>query len=218
MFSNRKIILFIILLITLSISVYVVIVVVPSRLAEKIYEAARKIGNDIRQAFNFTPEVTVNNTVVLHQQVEILELATVSQKFQHQYEWTNTWMGSTKKVVIRGTFEAKAGFDLQKKFSIHINDDRAVVTLPSPKILSVEPLGDITFRDEQGVWNWVDASDRSKAVNAFQANAREYAAEAAFIQQAKLNMEDRLRKIFKLHGKQVEIHFSESTPLLNVTR
>jgi len=150
--------------------------------------------------------------------VAILELATVSQKFQHQYEWTNTWMGSTKKISIRGTFEAKAGFDLKKKFSVQINDDRAIVTLPSPKILSIEPLGDLSFHDEQGVWNWVDVKDRSKAINAFHDNAREYAAEATFIQQAKLNMEEKLREIFKLHGKQVEIHFSEGTPLLNEKR
>lgn len=211
MFSNRKIILFIILLITLSVSIYVVVVVVPAKVAKQTYEGAKKIGQDIRNAFQFTPEIIVNNTVILQQQVAVLELATVSQKFQHQYEWKNTWMGSTKKISIKGTFEAKAGFDLKKKFSIRINENKAVVTLPTPQILSVEPQADITFHDEQGVWNWVDATDRSKAVNAFQTDARTYAAQATFIEQAKLNMQEKLREIFKLHGKEVEIRFDGET-------
>jgi hypothetical protein len=208
MFANRKIILLILLLITISVSAYVVIVIVPRKLAEQTYEGAKKIGQDIRNAFQFTPQVIVNNTIVLQQQVEILELATVSQKFQHQYTWRNTWMGSTKKILITGSFETKAGFDLQKKFTVNIYKDKAIVSLPSPQLLSIEPLGDMTFHDEQGVWNWVDANDRTKAINAFHEDARKYAAEAAFIQQARTNMEKKLTEIFKQHGKAVEINFN----------
>lgn len=207
MFSNRKLILVIILLVTLSIAAYVITVVIPTTLARKTYDGARQIGRDFREAFRFTPEITVNNTVVLQQQTPILELATLSQKFQHQYTWTNTWMKSTKKIAITGTFEAKAGFDLNEKFSIRITGDEAIVYLPAPKLLSIQSQEDVSFRDENGLWNWVDGADRAAAMNAFTADARKYASQAPFVTDAQQAMEEKLREIMKLHGKTVVIRY-----------
>jgi len=209
MFSNRKIVLVIVLLITLSITAYVLIVVIPTRLAQRSYEGARQIGHDISKIFQVTPEVTVKNTVVLEQQTPIMELATLSQTFQHRYEWTNTWLGSTKKIKMTGSFHAKAGFDLSNKFSLEINDDVAVVTLPGPKLLSLESMDDVTFEDENGFINWVNMDDRSKAVNAFTSDAKRYAQEAAFVARAQEEMEKKMTEILRLHGKRAEIRYTE---------
>ena len=151
---SRNIKLIIILLIVGTIASYVVLVVIPTQLAERGYEAARTLGEDFKKAFQFTPEITVNNTVVLNQQTPVLEMAVLAQNFEHRYSWTNTWLNSTKQIFISGTFEAKAGFDLNQKFSIILKDEKAIVILAEPKILSVESQGDITYRDESGVWNW----------------------------------------------------------------
>jgi hypothetical protein len=209
MFSSRKIILLIILLIAISLTAYTIIVVIPTRLAERSYEGAKQIGHDISKIFQFTPEIKVNNTIVLQQQTPILELATVSQKFQHQYDWINMWMGSEKKINVSGTFEAKAGFNLKEKFTIEIQDDLAIVKLPPAQILSVESLGDVKFRDEQGVWNWIHNEDREAAINAFQKDARTYAVQAEFIKQAEVNIERDLRKIMESHGKKLVISFQQ---------
>lgn len=209
MFSNRKIVLIIVLLTTFSLAAYFVVVYIPSALARKSYDGAKEIGKDIRDFFHFTPEVKVNNTVVLQQQTPIMELATINQTFQHQHEWVNTWMKSTKKISITGTMEAKAGFDLNQKFIIDIQDDKAYVTLPRPKLLSIEPKGDIVFKDENGIWNWVDAEDRSKAINAFTNSARDYAASANFIQDAQKHVVDKITQILQAHGKTVVIQFDE---------
>jgi hypothetical protein len=207
MFTNRKLVLLIIFLIVLSITVYTLLVVVPARVAQQSYEGAKQIGKDIADVFQVTPEITVNNTIVLQQQTPILEFATVSQKFQHHYDWTNTWLGSTKKIDISGTFEAKAGFDLNRKFSIEIDRNKAIVTLPPPKLLSIEPLGNVSFTDEHGVWNWVNADDRAKAMNAFTKDARRYAQQAQFVEQARREMETKLKEILLLHEKRVEIRY-----------
>src|SRR5690349_13142601 len=210
MFSNRKIVLVIILLVTVSIAAYVLLVVIPSQLAEKSYNGAKQIGHDIREALQVTPEITVNKTVILQQQAPILELATLTQKFQHQYEWTNTLLKSTKKIKITGTFDAKAGFDLNQKFSIRIEENKAYVTLPKPQLLSIESLNDVKFEDENGYWNWINANDRSAAMNAFNKDARDYAAQADFVQQAQRTMEQKLKEILTLHGKEVVFEYSES--------
>lgn len=213
MFSNRKIVLFIILIITFTVAAYWIVVVIPARLAEKTYEGARQIGQDFAKAFSFTPEVTVNNTVVLLQQSPVLELATLSQKFQHHYDWTNTWLGSTKKISINGGFEAKAGFDLRKKCSIRITDDKAIVYLPPPQLLSIQPMDNVTFTDESGVWNWVNMNDRSKAMNAFTSDARKYAAQAGFVDAAQESMVKQITKLMATHGKSVEVRFEPGVQL-----
>lgn len=205
MFSNRKIILTIILLITVSLTAYVLVVIIPRHFAEQSYEGAKKIGRDLREIFQFTPEIRVNNTIVVQQQTSILELATLSQKFHHTYTWKNTWMGSTKEIEVSGTFDAKAGFDLHEKFNITIENEKAIVVFPQPKILSVEPQGDIKFKDEHGIWNWVDEADRSRAVNAFTQDARKYAAQASFVNDASREMQAKLLEILKPHVKEVEI-------------
>jgi hypothetical protein len=148
----------------------------------------------------------VNNTIIVQQQASILELATLSQRFHHKYNWTNTWIGSTKEIEVSGTFQAKAGFDLNEKFNITIEGDRAVVTFPEPKLLSVESVGDMQFRDEQGYWNWVNEEDRSRAVNAFTKDARKYASQAPFVNDASKIAQEKLIEILKPHVKEVEIH------------
>jgi hypothetical protein len=213
MFSNRKIILFIILLVTVSITAYVLLVAIPTKLAERSYEGAKKIGEDIRKAFQFTPQITVNNTVVLQQQTPILEVATLSQKFEHRYLWVNQWMGSTKKIDIRGTFEAKAGFNINKQFTLEISGDDALIVLPEPELLSLTPMHDVTFRDENGIWNWVSAEDRATAMNAFTRDAQRYAQQANFIADAQTSMEKKLKDILKSHGKTLRIEYQKHESL-----
>jgi hypothetical protein len=208
--SNRRIILYLLLLAAICITAYTLIVVIPARAVEQAYNGAKKIGSDIRDAFQMTPEITINNTIVLQQQVEIFEVATVSQQFRHEYDWTNSLLGSTKRIHIEGTFEAKAGFDLHREFKIDIRDELAIVTLPSPKLLSLTPQPDITFTDENGFWNWINAEDRAKAINAFNLDATKYAGEADFVNQARKNMEGKLTEILNAHGKQVVIQYKDS--------
>lgn len=209
---SRNLKLIIAFIIVATIASYVVLVVIPTQMAERGYQAAKTLSEDFRKAFQFTPEITVNNTVVLNQQTPVLEMAVLAQNFEHRYSWTNTWLNSTKQIFISGTFEAKAGFDLNQKFSIVLKDDKAIVTLPEPKILSVESKGDITYRDENGVWNWINADDRTRATNAFLQDARTYATRADFVQDAKGQMEKRLHVILQPYAKDVVIQYSTALP------
>jgi hypothetical protein len=199
----------ILLIVVGALAAYVLLVVIP----KQSYETARSIGKDFSEAFQFTPEVKVRNTVVLQQQTPILELATLKQQFQHRYNWSNTWMNSTKEIQVDGTFEAKCGFELNEKFSIEIDNKKATVYLPEPKVLSVESFGDMTFRDENGYWNWVNEQDRSNAVNAFIIDARTYANQSSFVQETKKVTEEKIRDLLSVYVDEVEFVYSEKIPL-----
>ena len=211
MFSNRKIILITILLVVLCVAAYVLLVIIPRRIAEQSYDGARKLGQDLERAFQFTPEITVNNTIVIQQKTDIVELATLSQKFHHTYHWTNTRLYSTKKIEVSGTFDAKFGFDLQEKLNIVISDNKAVITFPDAKLLSIEVMGDIMFNDENGMWNWVNQEDRSRAVNAFVGDARNYAKQSPFIEDARSAMREKLTAMMKPYVDEVEIRIGSTT-------
>lgn len=190
-----------------TIAAYIIFVTIPTEMARRSYEAAKTLGEDFRSIFQFTPEVKVNNTIVLNQQTPVFELSMLSQNFEHRYTWEHSWLGSTKRIFISGTFNAKVGFDLNQKFSITLRNDKAFVVLPQPETLSVESLGDIEYRDEQGIWNWVNTDNRTLATNAFIADARRYANRAAFVQDAKHQMERRITSLLKSHAEQVVITY-----------
>lgn len=214
--ASRKIVLYMLLVIIVTSAAYVAFVIIPSRILHRSYEGAKQLGKDIRQAFNFTPEISVSNTIVVQQQTPVLELATLIQRFQHKYEWKNTWMGSTKEITISGSMEAKIGFNLSKRFAIEINEKKALVILPEPELLSVEPQGDLKFEDENGVWNWVKNEDRSNAINAFQADARAYATRADFASETKSAVENKLTTILRTHVDEVVFKYEISEPAPNV--
>jgi hypothetical protein len=204
---SRNLKLIIALIIVGTIAAYIVLVTIPTQLAKRSYEAAKTLGEDFKNVFQFTPQITINNTVVLNQQTSILELAVLSQNFEHRYLWTNTWLKSTKQIEITGTFETKVGFNLSQDVSIILKDDRAIVSLPEPTILSVESQGDIVYRDEDGIWNWVNTEDRSKATNAFIQDARKYSEQAPFVQDAKEKLEVKLQKILQPYAKEIRIEY-----------
>lgn len=206
MSRNLKLLITLILVGTLA--AYIIFVVIPTQVAKRSYEAAKTIGEDFRQAFQFTPEITIENTVVLNQQTDIMEVAVLTQNFDHRYTWTNSWLKSTKKISITGSFDAKVGFDLDKTFSVSIYGDRATVVLPEPEILSVESKGDIEYRDENGIWNWVSTDDRTKATNAFIHDARKYAVQGPFVSEAKQKMEARVKALLAPHVDEVVVTFS----------
>ena len=207
---SRNLKLVIVLIIVGTLATYVVLVVIPTRLTERTYQAAKVLGDDFRKAFQFTPEVIVDKTVVLNQQTDVYELAVLSQSFEHRYAWTQSWLGSTKKIAITGSFEAKVGYDLHEKFTLTITDEKVIVSLNEPKVLSVESKGDIQYRDENGIWNWVNVNDRTEATNTFIKDARVYAEQAKFVQNAKSKMEERLKEFMKPYGKEVEVRYPTS--------
>src|SRR5205823_4097625 len=77
-------------------------------------ETAQTIVNGIRNAFNFTPKVSIDKTIFVQESIPILELATVSRNSIIYYSYTNQWAGSTKILVLKGNFRVKGGFDLKQ--------------------------------------------------------------------------------------------------------
>ena len=113
---------------------------------KKTLSIAKDLAETLKNTLGLSPQVTINQKIIYRRANEILELAMLEQDFDVEHETSHKWMGSEKRITVRGTYRAKIGFDLQKGFSVEVNRGRLfrrghiVLQLPHSEVLSVEPL------------------------------------------------------------------------------
>jgi hypothetical protein len=155
---------------------------------------AAGISQVFRNTLQFQPKVTVNEQVVLEQTTRTAELSTAQRRLVVEREYENRWLHSTKRLRARGTFTAKAGFDLTKEVTVKV-DKRAgtiLVDFPAPSLLS---LGDdsIDFlRWDNGWWNRLTGTDAQQAVGDLRRTAERRANEEGLLTEARRSVADQL--------------------------
>jgi len=186
---------------------YVPLVKLPAELAESTAEGFRRI-------FNLTPRVMIEETVVIEQNAPILEVAVSSRAILVEHAWSHTWLGSTKRIRLRGTFTAKAGFDLRRPFRVQIDRSPLAVDaeLPPAELLSLEMDSYGILEDESGWWNRIADIDREEAVRALYRVAREKALTSGLIEEAEASATTRLRELLERNGAPVTIRQSAARP------
>lgn len=186
---------------------YVPLVKLPSDLAESTAEGFRRV-------FNLTPRVMIEETVVIEQNTPILEVAVSSRAILVEHAWSHTWLGSTKRIRLRGTFTAKAGFDLRRPFRVQIDRSPLSVEaeLPPAELLSLEMDSYAILEDESGWWNRIADIDREEAVRALYRVARDKALASGLTEEAESSATTRLRELLERNGAPVTIRQSAARP------
>src|SRR5205085_3803943 len=135
----------------------------PARMARQSTAQLERLGKDLRAAFidiaHLQPRVTINNRVYLEQTTPVSQLVVLSRRIEVEHEFLHTWVGSSKRVKLHGTFVAKAGFDLQENLSIDVRPDQIVVQLLHARILGVEQAQVDVLAFENGLWNRISGQD-----------------------------------------------------------
>lgn len=169
-------------------------------------DLAQATARGIKEVFSVTPQVKINQTVVIEQNVPIMEFAMVARDLKVDYTWSHTWLGSTKTIGMIGVFTAKAGFDLKEPFTLRITRSplRVAASLPPPKLLSLGMDSFQITRDDDGWWNNVTASDREMVVRELHATARAQAESSGILEEARESAQQRIREIVEKNGAVVE--------------
>jgi Protein of unknown function (DUF4230) len=153
----------------------------PVRTARQSTAELEKLGKDLRAAFidiaHLQPRITINNRVYMEQSVPVSELVVLSRRIEVEHEFLHTWVGSSKRVKLHGTFLVKAGFDLRQNLSIDIRPDQITVQLPHARILGVEQEHVDVLAFENGLWNRISAQDVQSELSILPRLAREKAVE-----------------------------------------
>ena len=176
----------------------------PARTTRQGTAELERLGTQLRSAFveiaHLQPRITINNRVYLEQTTPTSELAIVSRRIEVEHEFQNTWAGSSKRVKLHGTFDVKAGFDLQQDLSIDIRPDEIMVQLPHAQILGVEQQQVEVLTFENGLWNRISATDVQAELATLPRLAREKAVESDLPGEAERTLQQQLEA--RIHTPQ----------------
>lgn len=176
----------------------------PARTAHQGTAELERIGKDLRAAFidiaHLQPRITVNNRVYMEQTRPVSELVVLSRGIEVEHELLHTWVGSSKRVKLHGTFNAKAGFDLRQNLSIDIRPDEIIVQLPHAQILGIEEGQLDVLAFENGLWNRISGEDVQGELSILPQLAREKAIESGLPAQAEHALRQQLEQ--RIHTQQ----------------
>ncbi len=177
----------------------------PSRTAAGISEA-------FRQAFEFDPQITIDNDVIVEQSKDIAELAVLERTLVVERGYENRWLFSTKRLRARGTYTAKAGFDLSTGVDVSVDKDGGVVRVefPAPELLSLEQENLEILEWQSGLWNKLNEQDAEEAVNGMSGLARQRAEAEGLLAAAETSVTNQLTaRLRENTDLEVEISFRE---------
>ena len=176
----------------------------PARTATQGTAELERLGKDVRSAFidiaHLQPRITINNRVYMEQTTPVSELVVLSRRIEVEHEFLHTWMGSSKRVKLHGTFTVKAGFDLQQKLAVDVQPDQIVIQLPHAQILDVAQDQVDVLAFENGFWNRISGSDVQNELSTLPQLARQKAAETGLPAEAERALQQQLDK--RIHAPQ----------------
>jgi hypothetical protein len=130
----------------------------------------------------------------------VSELVVLSRRIEVEHELLHTWVGSSKRVKLHGTFIVKAGFDLQRDLSIDIRPNEIVVQLPHARILGIEQEQVDVLAFENGLWNRISGDDMQSELSILPQLAREKATESDLPAEAERALQQQIEQ--RVHPPQ----------------
>jgi len=176
----------------------------PARTAQQSTAGLERLGKDLRAAFidiaHLQPRITINNRVYMEQTMPVSELIVLSRRIEVEHELLHTWVGSSKRVKLHGTFNVKAGFDLRQNLSIDIRPNEIIVQLPPAQILGIEEVQMDVLAFENGFWNRISGEDVQNELSILPQLAREKAVESNLPAEAEQTLQRQLNE--RIHARQ----------------
>jgi hypothetical protein len=176
----------------------------PARTARQSTAELERLGKNLRSAFvdiaHLQPRITINDRVYMEQTTPVSELVVLSRRIEVEHELLHTWVGSSKRVKLHGTYIAKAGFDLRKGLSIDIHPGEIMVQLPHAQILGVEQQQVDVLAFENGLWNRISGQDVQSELSVLPDLAWKKAADSELSAEAEKNLREQLEQ--RIHTEQ----------------
>jgi hypothetical protein len=176
----------------------------PTRTAQQGRAELERLSKDLRAAFvdiaQLEPRITINNRIYMEQTRPVSELVVLSRRIEVEHEFLHSWVGSSKRVKLHGTFNAKAGFDLRQNVSIDIRSNEITVQLPHAQVLGIEQGQVDVLAFENGLWNRISGEDLQKELSILPRLAREKATESGLPAEAEHALRQQIEQ--RIHTPQ----------------
>jgi hypothetical protein len=110
----------------------------------------------------------------------------------------------TKKLIVRGHYQVKAGYRLKPGISLRVEKGQPIAKFPKPDILSVE-LTDFEILNEEDGWlNKVTAEDRATVLRELREQMRQEAIKSGLLDTASSSLRTRLRDLLGVESVRIE--------------
>lgn len=172
----------------------------PARAMESTVDAARSVAlraaGVIRDVFQVEPQIQIQSEVIQLQSSPILELALMERDFHLSNTWKGRWLHSEKELTVSGSYTAKAGFDLEKKFEVKVyeTEQQVYLYLPAPEVLSLDLSDDLKLAGKSGLWNRITDEDRTLVMNDFRRDAEAHVVASDLLSETQRQVEKRIRE------------------------
>lgn len=164
-----------------------------------------KIANALGTVTN--TKVKVSGHSVVLEKAETRELAVIQRKTQSIVKYETVWFFSGKKIIVKGDFLVKAGFDLTEFEGFELEGGKVVGDWPKAQVLSVELLDYEVIHSQGGVINRLQGKDYEAVVMLLKNQARQDAEESGeMLRDAEEVVRQRLEDI---SGQKVDLRGSK---------
>ena len=176
----------------------------PMRTAHQGVDQAQRIAADVKDAFvsiaHLQPRIRVNDRVYLEETTPTSEFAVLSRRVEVEHEFVHSWLGSSKRVKLHGTFAVKAGFDLRQGLAVDVRPEEIIIQLPHAQLLGIEQAGLDVLAFENGFWNPISADDVQNELSILPQLAREKALTSNLPAEAERSLQQQLEE--RIHTAQ----------------
>jgi hypothetical protein len=175
---------------------------------------SERIAADVKDAFvsiaHLRPRIRVNDRVYLEETTPTSEFAVLSRRVEVEHEFVHSWLGSSKRVKLHGTFAVKAGFDLRQGLAVDVRPDEIIIQLPHAQVLGIEQESLEVLAFENGFWNRISADDVQNELSILPQLAREKAVASNLPAEAERTLQQQLEE--RIHtGQPLRLLFSAPT-------
>jgi hypothetical protein len=185
----------------------------PMRTTHQGVSEAERVASDLKDAFvsiaHLQPRIRVNDRVYLEETTPTSEFAVVSRRVEVEHEFVHSWLGSSKRVKLHGTFAVKSGFDLRQGLAVDVRPQEVVIQLPHAQLLGIEQEQLDVLAFENGFWNRISADDVQNELSILPQLAREKALAGNLPAEAERSLQQQLQE--RIHtGQPLRLLFTAS--------
>ncbi|MEG1258737.1 MAG: hypothetical protein RSD12_06860 [Akkermansia sp.] len=138
-----------------------------------------KISENLLKSLGYSCDKSQSGDIIIQGDKTTTNLVTVERMFEHTYQYSTEWRGSTKEIILRAEFRALGGVDMSKHpvtihFSSEGNPNLDMKEMRGlGKLIACEKVKVLSTQDVDGVWNKIQERDRLAAENNLLISARE---------------------------------------------
>lgn len=160
--------------------------------------------------------ITNSDTRIVEGRAEIVETTEISElsllemkmsatrAFENEGYLLKYLPAGTKKLIVRGHYQVKAGYRLKPGISLRVEKGQPIAKFPKADILSVE-LTDFEILNEEDGWlNKVTAEDRAAVLRELREQMRQEAIKSGILDTASSSLRTRLRDLLGVESVRIE--------------